>query len=77
MQDYQGAVNRAESLDLRILQDTASVSAGNEDEYFSLVSMGARLAVSNFDVTYATVPGDGSVNGKDIKAFMQNTGIGS
>ncbi|KAK7461373.1 hypothetical protein VKT23_008550 [Stygiomarasmius scandens] len=72
MQDYDGAVERAESLDLRILQDTASVSAGNEEEYFSLVSMGARLALSGFDITYAAAPGEGGI---DIKAFMKNTGI--
>ncbi|THV01317.1 hypothetical protein K435DRAFT_853871 [Dendrothele bispora CBS 962.96] len=70
MHDYESAVQRAESLDNRIYQDAASVSGGNE-EYFDLVSMGARLALSAFDITYST-SGDGEI---DIKAFMKNTGI--
>ncbi|THU85435.1 hypothetical protein K435DRAFT_685578, partial [Dendrothele bispora CBS 962.96] len=72
MQDYESAVQRAESLDDRILQDSASVSGGN-DQYFNLVSMGARLVLAGFDITYSTKE-DGTT---DIKAFMKNTGIAS
>ncbi|THV01316.1 hypothetical protein K435DRAFT_853870 [Dendrothele bispora CBS 962.96] len=71
IQDYESAVQRAESLDARILQDAASVSGGN-DQYFNLVSMGARLVLAGFDITYSIKEG-----ATDIKAFMKNTGIGS
>ncbi|THU85437.1 hypothetical protein K435DRAFT_685590 [Dendrothele bispora CBS 962.96] len=70
MLDYQSAVDRAESLDTRIFQDAASVSGGNE-EYFNLVSMGARLVLAGLDITYSTLS-NGVI---DIKAFMKNNGV--
>ncbi|THV01320.1 hypothetical protein K435DRAFT_963563 [Dendrothele bispora CBS 962.96] len=71
MRDYESGLQRAESLDSRILQDALSISGGNE-EYFSLVAMGARLVLAGFDITYSIKEGV-----TDIKAFMKNTGIGS
>ncbi|THU86970.1 hypothetical protein K435DRAFT_867736 [Dendrothele bispora CBS 962.96] len=71
MRDYESAVQWAEHLDARILQDAASVS-GRDDQYFNLVSIGARLVLAGFDITYSKEDGT-----TDIKAFMRNTGIGS
>ncbi|KAK7462172.1 hypothetical protein VKT23_007775 [Stygiomarasmius scandens] len=71
LEDYESAVLRAEDLDARVLQDTASAAAGKEEEYFNLVSLGARQTLAGFDITFTATQD----NNSDIKAFTKNTGV--
>ncbi|KAF5347869.1 hypothetical protein D9758_013834 [Tetrapyrgos nigripes] len=72
--DYDAAVQRSDNLDVKVREDVAaSVSAGNEDEYFSLVSLSTRQLLANFELTFGTSSQDDG--GVDIKAFARNTGV--
>ena len=70
--DYSNALNRAVSLDAKILGAAAAVST----HYADLVSLAARQTMASTELTIGNSEPDGSgqPDPSDIKMFMKNIG---
>lgn len=69
--NFDGARQRAEALDSRIVNDALAVS----DNYTDLVSLAARQAVAATELTVSK-GSDGQWNKSDARMFMKNIGLG-
>lgn len=69
LQDYDAAVQRAETFETALLEGAAAVSSN----YADLVALTARQAMAGTELTIGQ-NSDGSLNTSDIKMFMKNVG---
>ena len=68
--DFSAALDRAQNLDERIMNDAGKVSSN----YVDLVSLAARQVMGSMDITVLQNDADGSLNGSDVKIFVKDIG---